>query len=100
MPAYGLCSAKILKVIRQIHLYIGIFICARAPFLCLTRPYRPSASTNNRGSDYKAAYLDRHSRPAPQEANHHQSLSANSAPPDATPKPDKSAQRPRPATVP
>jgi hypothetical protein len=95
-------SHKILKVVRQIHLYIGIFISPAILFFALTGALQTfSLHETSRGSDYKAptwivtlAQLHKKQTTTVPVRKPH--------PADVAPKPDKhaDASTPQPSTEP
>ena len=93
-------SHKILKVIRQIHLYTGIFISPAILFFALTGALQTfSLHETTRGSDYKppawiVTLAQLHKKQTTTIPVRKQ------RPPDATPKPDKPANVPTPPPSP
>jgi hypothetical protein len=93
-------SHQILKVVRQIHLYIGIFISPALLFFALTGALQTfSLHETTRGSDYKpptwiATLAQIHKKQTTTVPVRKQ------RPPDAAPKPDKHTDAPQPSPEP
>jgi hypothetical protein len=93
-------SHKILKVARQVHLYIGIFISPAILFFALTGALQTfSLHETSRGSDYKpptwiVTLAQLHKKQTTTVPVH--KLRPHDAPKPDTPKPDKPAAPPSP----
>ncbi len=98
-------SHKLLKVLRQIHLYIGIFISPAILFFAFTGALQTfSLHETTRGSDYKpptwivtlAQFHKHQTTTLPARKSH----PAANAPKSDTPKPDKHADAPATPSTP